>query len=378
MNFLPNKMSKIFDVIVIGIGGIGSATCLSFAKRKVSILGLEQFDIAHSYGSSSGNTRLIRKAYFENENYIPLLNKSYELWDELEKETNEHLFHKSGLLIFGKSGHGIAFDKMQQTAQKYNISLKIHSHSSLKKNFPLFHTPKEDTGVFEENAGYLLVEKCIETNVKLSKQYGAELHFNEKVNSWNKTRNGFLIKTNKNEYCAKKLVFTGGAWSSQLLKDLNLPLITKRAPQFWFKSHIDFSKQPCFAFDLRNTFIFGFPSTEIGVKIAEYTPKEVIEDPYSLKNYPILKEDFINIQNCIKQYLPHLSQEPIISKNCMYTLTPDEDFLIDLHPHEKDISIFAGCSGHAFKFAPLIGECLADLTLHGETQIPIDFLRYRF
>ena len=369
---------KIYDAIVLGIGGMGSAACLSLARRGVSVLGLEQFDLAHDRGSSHGNTRMIRKAYFESESYIPLLHRSYALWDGLEKDTQVSLFHRVGLLILGKAGGGIAIDRMQVAAKNHGIRLEVHEAQSLRARFPWFSPPADYMGLFEPDAGYLLVEKCVEAQAKFAEQLGAELHFNETVESWDIVSSGIVVNTTNRKYTCRKLIVAGGPWSGKLLASIGLPLIIRRAPQFWFEASMDFSKAPCFAFDLPGQFIYGFPSTkDRGVKIAEYEPKEVVTDPATV-NRNILTGDASNIQKCISEYLPSISPVPVASSTCMYTLTPDENFIIDVHPNCSDIVIAAGFSGHGFKFAPLIGECLADLALDGGTKLPIDFLRRRW
>lgn len=366
---------KNFDVVILGVGGIGSAAAYFLAEKKVSVLGIEQFTIPHDRGSSHGRTRIIRKAYFEHENYIPLLKRTYTLWEMIEKKSGEKLFHKNGLLVMGEESSIVS--KIKSAALKYKIDFNELGSQEIRNEFPLFKVPDSFEGVFEKDAGYLEVEKCVATLSNLSKKSGAEIHENETLIEFKEEREHIKVITNRETYLTRKLVITLGPWAPLLLKNIGMEITSWRVPQFWFEAKKDYEKLPCFAFHIWDEFIYGFPSLPgTGLKMARYAPHEIIPDASRL-DCTITPDMLSWVQRCMKEYLPELNRNPIESSMCMYTLSKDGHFIVDRHPESENIYFATGCSGHAFKFVPVLGELLSDLTLEGSSKLPYDFLKIR-
>jgi sarcosine oxidase len=370
-----------YDAIVLGVGGMGSAALLSLAKRGAKVLGIEQFALGHAKGSSHGGTRLIRKAYFEEERYVPLVHRAYELWDEAAAESGARLFHRTGLLVMEPGAGGDTLPRLLASAAKHAIPVETLTPAEIEKRFPWFHPPGDYRGVFEANAGYLEVEKGVAALAKLATARGAAIRTEETVVRWSAGRGGVSVTTDKGTYAAKKLVVTAGPWAGRVLSGLGLPLRVLRIPQLWFEAGPEWEETrgtPCFAFARPDGFIYGFPRLPgAGVKAAEYHPDGgEVGDP-SAVDRNVYPADVKKIAACLAAYTRGIIPMPVASSVCMYTMTPDTNFVVDIHPEYADVAFAAGFSGHGFKFAPAVGEWLADLALEGRTGFPIGFLSVR-
>lgn len=347
-----------YDVIVLGVGGMGSAACYHLAKRGARVLGLERFPIGHDRGSSHGTTRLIRQAYFENEKYVPLLKSSYALWNELEDRTGKTLFHKVGLLMMGPSSGGMALPGARATAAKHQITIELYDEKELKKRYPQFRAPEGYHGMMEPDAGYLEVENCVISYVEAARALGAEIR-TEAV-------------TDLKKLSAGKIVVTAGPWAPGFLPAL--PLEVRRVPQFWFPATELYDTAPCFAFDRPEGFVYGFPSgpTPGLVKAADYKSRgATVSDPLTVDR--VIHDDDIGIVGpTVRACLPGVSPQYAKASVCLYTMTPDENFIVDTTP--EGVVYAAGFSGHGFKFASVMGEVLAELALDGKTKHDIGFL----
>ncbi|MFM8313297.1 MAG: FAD-dependent oxidoreductase, partial [Deltaproteobacteria bacterium] len=222
------------DVIVIGLGGMGSSALYHLARKGSKVLGLEQFTEAHALGSSHGKTRLIRKAYFEHPEYVPLLQESYRLWDELEKVSNEKLLHKTGLTIFGAPESSI-LQGIRTSRDQHNLSVREHSAAEAQKWNSTFRVPREFIGMSEDEGGFLEVEKSVSAYLKEAKKLGAETQYETPCLDWGVEKESVWVRTPKEKIRAKKLVVTAGPWSSKLLRELQLKLSVHRVVQFWFQ-----------------------------------------------------------------------------------------------------------------------------------------------
>ncbi|KDO30361.1 hypothetical protein SPRG_05072 [Saprolegnia parasitica CBS 223.65] len=380
-----------YDVIVLGVGAMGSSACYHLAKRGQRVLGLEQFGPAHCRGSSHGKTRMVRKAYFEHPDYVPLLRRSYELWDELGASVGRPLFHRSGVVIFGPETKTNAddvnvLDGVQASAKKHNLPLEVLSRDACHARFPYFHVPEGYIGLFEADAGYVEVEASVAAHIEQARKLGADLRFDEAVLAWDVTSaNTVSVRTASGTYKAAKLVVTTGAWSSSVLRSASLDLKVHRVPLFWFapaptdngRALAATPNMPCFAIDLPCGFVYGFPYVDgDGVKIAPHLPGAVLDDPSAL--HPgVLPGELDAVAECVSTCFPGLLPAPTTSATCMYTMSRDGHFIIDTHPAHPNVVFAAGFSGHGYKFAPVIGEILSDLAMHGSTDHPIGFLRRR-
>lgn len=382
---MPADRKNIFDVIVIGVGSMGSAACYYTAARGHKVLGIEQFDVTHEFGSHAGQSRIIRKAYFEHPDYVPLLQRAYENWRALENETGEEIYFKIGLLYCGSPSHEMTRG-VKQSAALYNIELENLTADALVSRFPAFSLPGNFEILFEPDAGFIPPEKSIRLYADLAIRNGALIHTHEKVFEWKKEGSGLVVKTNKGIYYSQKLIITAGAWSGKMILALAdkikvtrqyLAWIKPRHPEIFHPARFpcwmiaDDDKRGCYyGFPLLDTKKFGPPE---GLKLAHHHPA-TITDPDNV-NRQITDEDKINLQYCLDNYLPGVLGKTLQSKVCLYGNSPDEHFIIDHLPgYEGLVSIACGFSGHGFKFVSVVGEILADLATEGKTNLPIGFL----
>lgn len=369
-----------FDAIVLGLGGMGSAACHHLARRGARVLGLEQFSLAHPLGSSHGETRLIRRSYLEHPAYIPLLHRSYELWEELGREASRKALFRTGLLFVGAPGSLAIPADPEAVAARHGVRVEEVLAGEVERRFPSFRIPEGCRAYFEPGAGYVTVEASIEAHCRLAEARGAKLSFGERVISWSANGSGVEVTTDRRVHRGGRLVVTAGPWSHGLLRDLGIPLSVQRIPQTWFSAgdlHRADRGAPCFSFDLPYGFFYGVPDVGGGqMKIAGGGRRLVVADPSRLDRR-LRAEDLGEVRRFIAECVPGAPSDPARDSMCMCTMTPDERFVIDVHPAHRRVAFAAGLSGHGFKFAPVVGEALADLALEGRTTLPIDFLRLR-
>jgi sarcosine oxidase len=343
-------------VAVLGVGGMGSAVCRSLARRGVEVIGLEQYALGHDRGSSHGESRLIRQAYFEHPDYVPLLKSAYQLWAEVEEESGTRVFNRTGLVLFGPRGKSAILRGVREAAGRHAIPIEELEGAKARKRFPLFRLAADDEAIVEPGAGYLEVEKAVRTQALLARRDGAEIRAGAKVLGWEAIGDRVQVQLLEETLEVDRLVITSGAWSRELLSGLGVSLSVHRNLLFWYPAPDWFSKVPCFAFERGRHFFYGFPKANaFGVKVGDHVPGRPIERPEH-------------------ESIPELALRPSKVKACLYELSPDEHFIVDTHPSHRQVVLGAGFSGHGFKFSPVIGEALADLALNGSTLHPIGFL----
>jgi sarcosine oxidase len=379
------SINSSFDVIVIGVGSMGSAACYYLSKRGYKVLGLEQFDITHEFGSHAGQSRIIRKAYFEHPDYVPLLERAYTNWHTLEHETGEQLYFKTGLLYAGTSNNEM-IKGVKDSASLYNIELEKLNHVERADRFPQFNFPENFEILFEPEAGFITPEKAIRLYATQAKQNGTTIHTNEKVVNWEKDGSIIKVKTDKNIYQCNKLIITAGAWAGKMIPSFSDKIKVTRQFVAWIKTkdqtQFALNNFPCwmvgdddkhgcyYGFPLLDTEKFGEPA---GLKLAHHYPRD-ITDPDKVDRQTT-EDDIKNLNYCLNKYLPGVFESVLSTKICLYANSPDENFIIDKLPgYEENVSTASGFSGHGFKFASVVGEILADLAIEGKTFLPIDFL----
>ncbi len=368
---------RTYDTIVIGLGGMGSAALYHLARRGQRILGVEQFGIAHDRGSSHGETRLIRRAYFEHPDYVPLVDRAYQLWAELEAATSRTLLHSCGLMFAGRLD-GAVVPGVQRAAEEHNLAIETVPRRDWPERFPGF-APDDDMQVlFEPDAGFLEVENCVAAHIEQARGLGAEVITAERVKSWSAETGSATVETDADRYTAGNLVLCGGPWTSQLLSELGLPLVVHRKTVFWFAPADSVYRfdQGCCVFGLETVdgFFYGFPAINAtGVKVGEHSGRQIVPDPDDLDR-EVHPADERPVRQFLQKYLPKLGAEVRKTSVCMYTMTPDEHFIIDRHPDYPHVAYACGFSGHGFKFAPVVGSVLADLIIDGRTPEPVAFL----
>ena len=371
-------MDERFDVIVIGVGGMGSAACYHLARRGVRVLGLEQFDIPHNKGSSHGFTRMIRSAYFEHPDYVPLVRRSIELWKNLEEESLAKILHMTGGLYLGPEAGELVTGSLA-SAKRHGLSYELFNRRELLSQYPAFRVPDDWVGFYDYQAGFLLPELAISAHVDLAMRHGAEIHGNEPVLRWESNDAGATVSTTKETYQADELIFCGGAWSGKLLADLGVKLVVTRQVLGWVqpkrRDYFLLGVMPVWATDNSDgTIYYGFPLTpdNPGLKVALHGPGPV-DDPDTIVREP-RKEDEESFRPVLRSILPDADGPLISMRICMYTNSPDSHFIVDRHPGHPAVTVACGFSGHGFKFASVIGEALADLATKGTSELPIGFL----
>lgn len=368
-----------YDVIVIGIGAMGSAACHHLARRGARVLGLEQFDIPHELGSSSGVTRMIRLAYYEHPNYVPLLRRAYQLWEELEVESGQQLLYLTGGLYLGPPKGELVAGSLE-SARRHGLEHELLDRSELLRRFPQFRTPEDWLGLFENRAGFLMPQRAIAAQAELALRHGAELRAREPVIGWERDGAGVSVKTATAQYHAEKLIVCGGAWSGRLLRDLEIPLRVTRQSMGWFwprtPKAFALGTLPVWAIENPDrSLYYGFPmiADVPGFKIARHCPGP-LADPDRVAREP-LPGDEADLRSGLGQFVP-AGEGPLLAlRTCLYTNSADGHFIIDRHPNSDRVILACGFSGHGFKFASVIGEILADLAMGGKTGNGVEFLR---
>jgi len=364
----------MFDVIVLGTGGVGSAATFHAARRGLRVLGIDRFPGGHDQGSSHGLTRIIRMAYFEHPDYVPLLRRAYDLWDELSALAGCKLFHRTGLLQIGPMS-GTVIPGVLQSARQHQLPIEQLSNSDVHDRFPGFSVPSGSEAVYEKNAGFLLVELCVLKHLELAQSHGAQLVIGESVQGWHSNKGDIEVITDQSTYRTKRLIITAGAWTSTLLHALGIPLTVRRKHLHWRRTTSDvYRNGSCFFYEMPTGYFYGFPQIDDrGIKVAEHSGGESVIDPLKASR-DIDPLDTRRIDEFLRVAMPQVSTTNTGHAVCFYTMSPDENFFVDQHPNHSNVAFAAGLSGHGFKFASVLGETLVDLVTQGASSLPIEFL----
>jgi sarcosine oxidase len=370
-------MNPAVDMIVLGLGAMGSATAMHLADRGYRTRAFDQFAPPHDQGSSHGKSRIVRQAYFEDSRYVPLLLRAYELWRKLEHDVDQRLLHLTGALVIGPET-GALVSRSAESARQFHLPHELLDYAELRRRYPVFELPSNTCALLEHNAGYLVPELCIEQQMKQAARNGAQLHLNEPVLEWRVEPGdaGVVVRTNRASYTAERLIITAGPWTPRILAEFDLPLRVTRQILFWFEPKASIEgfrddRLPVYLLepDGEQPLLYGFPLTGAeseGVKVALHGSEEVCT-PESVWR-EVRPQDEQSIRERLENTLPSLAGRLLRAETCLYTMTPDEHFLISAHPQHANVTLAAGFSGHGFKFAPVIGEVLADLATVGKSS----------
>jgi sarcosine oxidase len=367
----------IYDAIVAGLGGMGSAAAYQLAGRGKRVLGLERFSPAHEKGSSHGRSRIIRQAYFEGPAYVPLLLRAYELWERLEKETGNDLMTLTGGLMIGRREGELVSGSMK-SAKAHDLPYELLDAGEIRDRFPPFSPEPEDVALYERKAGFVRPEETVRAHLDRAASLGADLRFEEPILSWEASGEGVRVETHAGSYEAERLVISPGAWAPELLADLGLPLEVTRQVMYWFESerHAELfspGRFPIFIWEPDDGGVFyGIPDgLRGGVKAAFHHLGGEVCTPETLDR-EVRDAEILRIRERLATHVPDLAGRCLEAKACMYTNTPDEHFVISLHPEHPQVAVACGFSGHGYKFCSVVGEILADLAIGGTTSHPID------
>lgn len=381
----PTADSGTYDVIVLGVGSMGSSTCYHLAKRGYKVLGLEQFDIPHELGSHAGQSRIIRKAYGEGSDYVPLLERAYQNWQTLEAETNSQVYYKTGLAYFGAPDDPF-LKTVKGSSKKYNIPLHELTPQEYDRKYPQFNLPSNFQRLEEPDAGFITPERSILLFVQQAVLNGAVIRTKEKVLEWKREPSGSVtVTTNRGIYKAAKLIITAGPWAGKVMPSLASKLTITRQAVAWVKPRkwepFTLGKFPCWILENKEYDFYGFPilpvgtfAGPLGLKLALHFPGADTTDPDAVNRNTKESDEKILI-DFLNQYMHDGYESTLVMKTCLYTYSPDQNFMIDyLSGFDKDVVFATGFSGHGFKFVSVVGEILADLAMNGSTSLPIDFL----
>lgn len=380
----PRDLPTLFDVIVLGVGSMGSSTCYQLAKQGYKVLGLEQFDIPHELGSHGGQSRIIRKAYAEHPDYVPLLQRAYENWKALENETGTQVYFKTGLLYCGETNDPF-IKGVKLSSEKYNIPVEELSQADAQKRYPQFKLPDGYKQLLEPDAGFVTPERSILLFTEQAIKRGAIIRTREKVLQWKRDNGSISVTTDQGSYQAKKLVITAGAWGGKMIPALANKLTVTRQAIAWMKpkkwDDFTLGNFPCWIIEHGGHDYYGFPILPVGqlggpagLKLAMHAPGGDITDPDHVNRNKKNEDEQVLIK-ALRLLIPDAYEETLTMKTCLYTNSPDHNFILDHLPgYDNDVVIAAGFSGHGFKFVSVVGEIMADLAMKGQTELPIGFL----
>lgn len=368
---------KIYDAIVIGAGSMGMAAGYFLAKNGQKTLLLDAFNPPHDKGSHHGETRIIRYAYGEGKEYVPFALRARDLWKELAQNVQKELFLETGVINVGEKDTPF-IKNVISSAEKFELPLEVLSAAEVHKKWPGLEISENFVGCFEPTSGVLKVEECVDAFREMAIREGAEIRTNSKVTKIDAKEHEVTITTADGaSFTAYSAIITVGAWAGTLLEQLNLklPLNPIRKTFAWYDVEEElYNSQsfPAFAFQLSDSCYYGFPSIDrTGLKVGRHDTGDTIDPNVDRLPFGEVHGDQEDLQDFLDQYMPHQKHTLKFGKTCMYTMTPDENFIIDLHPKYKNIGIAAGFSGHGFKFASAVGETLSNLILKGETDLDI-------
>jgi sarcosine oxidase len=369
-----------YNAIVIGLGAMGSATLYHLAQRGWRVLGLEQFEPGHNRGSSHGDSRIIRETYFEHPLYVPLVRRAHQLWRELEHRSGSSLMTITGGIMIGPPD-GVVVPGTLRSAKEHGLPHEILTPAGVRERFPAFRLDNALVAVFDPRAGFLDPEACNRAHLKLARDAGADARFSEPVLDWIPDGGGVRVTTSADTYAADRLVLTAGAWDGALLPDIVLPLTIERQSVFWLEPEADASlydlgRFPIYAYEYRaGNICYGFPRLPRGVKASVMHDGEAVADPDVVRR-TVDATEVKPLRAALEPILPGLAEARVRESDvCLFTNTPDHDFIIDFHPFFPQVLISSPCSGHGFKFASAIGEIQADLLMKGKTEFELSPFR---
>jgi sarcosine oxidase len=364
-----------YDVIVIGLGGMGSAAAYHLAARGQKVLGLEKFTPAHDQGSSHGGSRIIRQSYFEDPAYVPLLLRAYELWEQLATDSQREVYRITGGLFLGPPDCETVAGSLR-AAREWSLPHEVLDAGEIVARFPNFTPAPTDLAVYEAKAGFARPELTVQAHLDLAAQAGAELRFGEQVLSWTETADGVRVTTGTATYTAGQVVICPGAWAPELLKEFGIPITVERQVLYWLDPAVGtaaFVDQPIFIDEnASGQQIYGFPAIDGpngGVKVAFF--RKGVECTPETIDRVVHHQEIAEMRVRVGELLPALDGPCVHSATCMYSNTPDQNFVIARHPDSVNVTVACGFSGHGFKFVPVVGEILADLAMTGTTAHPI-------
>lgn len=370
--------ANTYDVIIAGLGAMGSAAAYHLASGGSRVLGLDRFHPPHELGSSHGLTRIIREAYFEHPSYVPLVQRAYQLWTALEEQSGRNLFLQTGGVMVGRPD-GVLVSGARKSAEEHRLRHEVLSSVELRQRFPVFEPTAEMVAVWEPRAGVLFPELAIQTHLDLAARQGASLCFNEPVVKWEANGQGVRVHTAVRTYLAGQLLLAAGSWTQSLVEELRLPLTVERQVLYWFEPRsqaASFAPSTCPIYIweyVPGRFFYGFPELGDGVKVAVHHQGEPTK-PETVHR-EVAEQEIESMRELLKRFIPSSEGRLRAAAVCLYTNTPDEHFILDRHPQHPQVFLASPCSGHGFKFSSVIGELAAMLLRDQKSSLDLQLFR---
>ena len=369
-----------YDAVVVGLGAMGSATLFHLARRGLRVLGLEKYSRGHTLGSSHGDSRIIRETYFEHPLYVPMVQRAHELWRELEKSSGKSLMKITGGLMIGPPDGMVVLGTLR-SAREHNLTHETLTPAQVQERFPVFVLEPNLVAVLDPRAGYLNPEACNAAHLDAARDAGADIRFNQPAVEWSAADDAVTIHTPTETYSGDRLVLTTGAWTSGLARDARLALTVERQSVFWFEPEgsagfYEANRFPIYAYEYKHGHIcYGFPRLPRGVKASIMHSGKTYQLPENIER-AVNADEVEPLRAALRPVLPELAEAPVRETDvCLFTNTPDHDFIVDFHPRYPRVLISSPCSGHGFKFASAIGELQADLLATGKTRFDLSPFR---
>lgn len=369
---------RTYDVIVVGLGGMGSAAAYHLASRGQRVIGLERFEPVHNHGSSHGGSRIIRQSYFEDPAYVPLLLHAYELWDRLAQETGQDIITPTGGVYLGRPDSRTVAGSLR-AARQWNLPHEVLDAAEIRARFPTLNPQNDEVGLFEAKAGFVRPEATVAAHLRLAQRHGADLRYQTPVLRWDAQPGaGVRVWTPDSAYTADRLVVCPGAWAPDILADLGVPFTVERQVMYWFQPDSGITpflpqRHPIYIHeDADGTQVYGFPAIDgvDGGAKAAFFRHGLVCTPETIDRQ-VHPDEVQTMAAHLKALLPSLPGRLLRAVTCLYTNTPDQHFVIGTHPRHPEVTVACGFSGHGFKFVPVVGEVLADLVTTGSTRHPI-------
>ena len=368
---------KPYDLAIVGLGAMGSMAAWQATRRGLRVIGFDRFRPPHTHGSSTGHSRIIREAYFEQRYYVPLVQEAYTLWEELERESGSTIYLRTGGLMLGPPD-GLVATGAIASMDAFGLDAEVLTSAQIRHRFPAFEVGDDIVGLYEPRAGSLTPEAGIEAAIRLAEQGGAVLLYDTPVEGWG-SGSSVEVRTAAGQYRADRLILSAGAWMASDLTGVDLPLTVNRQVLFWLEPSggrelFQPSRFPVFLWEWEpGRSFYGFPDQGRGVKVAIHHEGAAVDPDTIDRNVGSSEVD--ELLEILSSTVPSARGPVIESAVCMYTNTPDEDFILDRHPADDRVLVASPCSGHGFKFAPTIGEILVDLATDGGSRFDLSPFR---
>jgi sarcosine oxidase len=365
---------KSFDTIVIGVGGMGSAALWHLARQGQKVLGIERFDLGHGMGSSHGINRIIRLAYFEHPNYVPLLRRAYELWRETELLWGEQLLFVTGGIDASLEGSRIVQGALA-ACREHDLPHEVLTARETNRRFPGYRLADDYAVVYQPDAGFVASERAILAHTSLAIGAGAQVHAREQVIAIEPANGRVVVVTDRDRYEAGRVVVSAGSWISDLVPALKSKAVPERQVLGWFlPQKPEFFRPEVFPVsNIESTVghFYQFPTWGIpGFKIGLYHHLHETGHADTLSREPTEADEEV-LRRGIRHMFPDADGPTLRLAACLFTNTPDEHFVIDTLPGVPEVIVASPCSGHGFKFASVIGEVLADLVIKGSSRLDL-------